>query len=89
MSTATLTPSVINNLSDPTKFILTAHERCDTCDSQAYIRATLSSGGQLLFCRHHGNKHYSAIEPLLSEWYSEEVRLVNEKERMLTGSANN
>lgn len=36
---------------------LTAMDRCDRCGAQAYMRVTLSVGGQLLFCGHHGNEH--------------------------------
>ena len=36
---------------------LTAMDRCDRCGAQAYLRVELSSGGELLFCAHHANKH--------------------------------
>lgn len=36
---------------------LTAHDRCDRCGAQAYVRATLPGGTELLFCGHHGNEH--------------------------------
>ena len=36
---------------------LNAADRCDRCGAQAYIRATLVSGGELLFCAHHGRAH--------------------------------
>ena len=36
---------------------LTANDRCDRCGAQAYIRVTLSAGGELLFCAHHGHAH--------------------------------
>ena len=36
---------------------LTAADRCDRCGAQAYVRVTLNSGGQLLFCGHHGKAH--------------------------------
>ena len=31
---------------------LTASDRCDRCGAQAYVRVTLTSGGELLFCSH-------------------------------------
>ncbi|MFN2517670.1 MAG: hypothetical protein ABR604_01310 [Jatrophihabitantaceae bacterium] len=40
---------------------LTATDRCDRCGAQAYVRATLVSGSELLFCAHH--------------WHDNEVRL--------------
>ncbi len=36
---------------------LTASDRCDRCGAQAYIRVILLSGGELLFCGHHGRAH--------------------------------
>jgi hypothetical protein len=40
---------------------LTAAERCDRCGAQAYVRATLHAGGELLFCAHHGREHIPAL----------------------------
>ena len=36
---------------------LTAADRCDRCGAQAYVRASLHGGGELLFCAHHGREH--------------------------------
>ena len=36
---------------------LTAADRCDRCGAQAYVRARLHGGGELLFCAHHGREH--------------------------------
>ena len=36
---------------------LTAADRCDRCGAQAYVRARLNAGGELLFCAHHGREH--------------------------------
>ena len=40
---------------------LTLTDRCDRCGAQAYVRATLPSGGELLFCGHHGSAHGAAL----------------------------
>jgi hypothetical protein len=42
---------------------LTVFDRCDSpgCSSQAYLRAQLASGLQLVFCGHHGR----AVSPKL------------------------
>ena len=40
---------------------LTAADRCDRCSAQAYVRATLHAGGELLFCAHHGREHIPAL----------------------------
>jgi hypothetical protein len=36
---------------------LSAADRCDRCGAQAYMRARLHAGGELLFCAHHGRQH--------------------------------
>lgn len=43
---------------------LSAADRCDRCGARAYIRARLHSGGELLFCAHHGRKHLPALANL-------------------------
>ena len=48
--TATMAPS------------LTSTDRCDRCGARAYYRAVLSSGGELLFCAHHGRIHLPALQ---------------------------
>lgn len=40
---------------------LTAADRCDRCGAQAYVRARLHVGGELLFCVHHGRQHLPAL----------------------------
>lgn len=40
---------------------LTAADRCDRCGAAAVIRATLSSGGELLFCGHHAHEHSAKL----------------------------
>jgi hypothetical protein len=40
---------------------LTAADRCDRCGAQAYVRARLASGGELLFCGHHARQHVPAL----------------------------
>lgn len=39
----------------------TAHERCDRCGAQAFVRAVLVSG-DLLFCAHHGREFGRALD---------------------------
>lgn len=53
---------------------LTASDRCDRCGAQAYVRVTLTSGGELLFCGHHARKHLPALEPLASHIQDETER---------------
>ena len=43
---------------------LTALDRCDRCGAQASIRVILPTGGELLFCGHHGRQHQDRLEAL-------------------------
>ncbi|MDN5758823.1 MAG: hypothetical protein L0H59_09855 [Tomitella sp.] len=43
---------------------LTAADRCDRCGAAARVRVTLSSGGELLFCRHHGTEHEERLREM-------------------------
>ena len=43
---------------------LTKADRCDRCGAAARVRATLPSGGQLLFCQHHANEHEAKLVEL-------------------------
>jgi hypothetical protein len=54
---------------------LTAADRCDRCGAQAYIRARLVSGGELLFCAHHGREHLPALQAMAVEIHDESDRL--------------
>jgi hypothetical protein len=54
---------------------LVAADRCDRCGAQAYVRATLPSGGELLFCAHHARKHEAKLQQLAATIYDETTRL--------------
>lgn len=41
---------------------LTAADRCDRCGAQAYVRAILPGGGELLFCAHHGRQYEEGLK---------------------------
>ena len=43
---------------------LNAADRCDRCGARAYIRAILASGGELLFCAHHGRAHEEKLREM-------------------------
>lgn len=72
-----LLPEGSNNYELDTSF------RCDTgsCGAQAYVRTTFRSGGQLFWCLHHANKSLKALTPYITEWYSEENRLKENRHR--------
>ncbi len=40
---------------------LTGADRCDRCRGQAYVRAVLPSGFELLFCGHHWTQHMVGV----------------------------
>lgn len=53
---------------------LTAHDRCDLCGAQAYVRVTLASG-ELLFCAHHATEYKPKLIETALDWYDESDRL--------------
>jgi hypothetical protein len=57
---------------------LVAADRCDRCSAQAYVRATLHAGGELLFCAHHGKEHIPALEAIATI-HDETDRLLTEE----------
>jgi hypothetical protein len=59
----------------PTK-PLTAADRCDRCGAQAYVRAVLAGGGELLFCAHHGRKYAENLRAAGAEIHDETDRLL-------------
>jgi hypothetical protein len=54
---------------------LTAADRCDRCGAQAYIRVELNSGGELLFCAHHGRAHADKLRDVAQAIHDETERL--------------
>ncbi|HKA68847.1 MAG TPA: hypothetical protein VKG85_06965 [Actinomycetes bacterium] len=58
----------------PTGGALTAHDRCDRCGAQAYIRAVFA-GGDLYFCAHHWRTYADAVRESATEIHDETERL--------------
>jgi hypothetical protein len=54
---------------------LTAADRCDRCGAQAYLRVVLVSGGELMFCAHHGKRYADGIRAVAAEIHDESSRL--------------
>ena len=54
---------------------LNAADRCDRCGAQAYLRVTLASGGELLFCAHHGRAHSDKLKQVALNIQDETSRL--------------
>jgi hypothetical protein len=67
--TAVLTPT--HSTAEP----LNALDRCDRCGAQAYLRVTLASGGELLFCAHHGKKYEDSLRDIAADIYDETSKL--------------
>jgi len=55
---------------------LNAVDRCDRCGAQAYVRATLLNGGELLFCGHHAKEYASGLKPLVAKIQDETSKLI-------------
>lgn len=54
---------------------LTALDRCDRCGSQAYVRATLEAGTELLFCAHHWREHGPKVQEVAKHVHDETEKL--------------
>ena len=59
----------------PTKPLMAA-DRCDRCGAQAYVRAVLAGGGELLFCAHHGRMYSEALREAGADIVDETDRLL-------------
>ena len=54
---------------------LTAADRCDRCGAQAYLRVTMPSGGELLFCAHHARAHQDKLQQVALKIQDETTRV--------------
>ena len=66
------------------EYVLKVADRCDSCNSQAYVLVKGVSG-DLMFCGHHYNKHEAALIKLSYEIIDEREKLIQNKS---IGSAN-
>ena len=55
---------------------LNAVDRCDRCGAQAYVRAVLLSGGELLFCGHHAKEYAEKLKVVAAKIIDESEKLV-------------
>lgn len=53
---------------------LSAADRCDRCGAQAYVRVVLS-GGELLFCAHHGRAHNDKLQQVALKIHDESDKI--------------
>ena len=54
---------------------LTAADRCDRCGAQAYVRATMESGFELMLCAHHFRENETRLREVAVAIYDESERL--------------
>ncbi len=54
---------------------LTATDRCDRCGAQAYVRATMESGFDLLLCAHHFHENEQRLRQIAISIQDESDRL--------------
>jgi hypothetical protein len=54
---------------------LAAVDRCDRCGAQAYVRAVLLSGNELLFCAHHAKEYAAGLKPVVKAMHDESEKL--------------
>ena len=59
----------------PSTSELTAVDRCDRCDAQAYLRVLLQAGGELLFCAHHAREHGDKLREVAVSFHDETGKL--------------
>jgi ABC-type molybdenum transport system ATPase subunit/photorepair protein PhrA len=57
---------------------LNSLDRCDRCGAQAYVRAILVSGGQLLFCAHHAKEYAEGLKPVAALIQDESEKLADQ-----------
>ena len=58
---------------------LNSLDRWDRCGAQAYVRATLLAGGELLFCAHHGKEYAEKLKTVAAKIQDESEKLVETK----------
>ena len=69
----------------PKEWLLSANDRCDKCQAQAYVKVT-GATGELLFCNHHYNKivdDKKGYEKMMSFMYA----IVDEREKLIENKA--
>lgn len=54
---------------------LTAADRCDRCGAQAFVRATMESGLDLLLCAHHFRENEARLREVAAAIQDESERL--------------
>ena len=64
----------VNSALDPAKVRqLTSRDRCDVCGAQAYVRAVLPSGHDLLFCGHHARANEAGVKAIAGTTWDDQT----------------
>ena len=58
---------------------LNALDRCDRCGAQAYVRAVLATGGELMFCAHHGKEYAEKLATVAVKIDDQSSKLANDR----------
>jgi hypothetical protein len=56
---------------------LSVADRCDRCGAQAYVRTTMPSGSDLLFCAHHWHENEASLRLVADSIQDETDRLAD------------
>lgn len=67
--------SATTAVTTPISPTLTASDRCDRCGAQAYVRATMESGFDLLLCAHHFRENEARLRQTAVSIHDESQRL--------------
>ena len=57
---------------------LNSLDRCDRCGAQAYVRAVMANGFELLFCGHHAKKYQEGLANVATRIQDETERITEE-----------
>ena len=57
---------------------LNALDRCDRCGAQAYVRAIMANGFELLFCGHHAKQYQEKLASTATRIQDETERITEE-----------
>lgn len=65
---------------------LTLCDRCDRCGAQAYVRAIMATGSELLFCLHHYRRYGDRLNEQ-GAFIVDESDSLYESEKMFKGGS--
>jgi hypothetical protein len=65
----------VNTAVAPDAAALSVADRCDRCGAQAFLRAVMPGGGELLFCAHHARAHEEKLRQVALDVTDETHRL--------------